>query len=100
MAQGPQEFCVGCILPGFFGMFAQKLPTGRSFEPKRTDRKAKPKGRKPKTKRTIKKSLQVKKPRPKSQSQIWATLPDYTDYQNANIERMFRVGRGETINDN
>ena len=68
---------------------------------KRTVSKPKPapskkvKGAKRKTK-GAKKTKRKSKPETKT----WATLPDYNDYQNANIERMFRVGRGETINDN
>lgn len=96
MAQGPQEFCIGCIVPGFFGMFAQKLPTNRNFEPKSTGIKAKAKGRKPKQKRTARKNRVVQKPKQTQESaKSWAKPPTYTASEIANIERMFRVGRGE-----
>lgn len=89
-------FFWGCIL-GLCGWIF-----GRPIEKKKAVSKPKPtppkkvKG----AKRKAKQAKQPKRKKQKAETKTWATLPDYTDYQIANIERMFRVGRGETVNEN
>ena len=92
--ESPQNFVVVCGFVGWVGLFVQPLP-------KRTYAKPTPsKGRKQKaaTNRKNRTVQPVKKAKPKKVK--WAKPPKYTPEQLANIERMFRKGRGENKFDN
>ena len=92
--ESPQNFVVVCGFVGWVGLFVQPLP-------KRTYAKPHPrKGRKRKA--TNRKTRTVQKPAKKAKPKKvkWAKPPKYTPEQLANIERMFRKGRGENKFDN
>ena len=93
--ESPQNFVVVCGFVGWVGLFVQPLP-------KRTYAKPMPrKVGKRSTKRTNRKNRTVqpvKKAKPKKVK--WAKPPKYTPEQLANIDRMFRKGRGENKFDN
>ncbi len=94
--QGPQEFLIGCVMPGFlimvFGKEIKRDFVAAVSPPKTAKRKAKRTNRKPRTVQKPAKKAKAKKETAKKTE--WTKPPIYTPADIFRIEEMFRRGRG------